>query len=215
MKSLAVKRAIFAIGLLIAFVLAAAAWFLFEITRDPGVSWETPTSVEDAEVRRKIKLYDTSISRAQHGFVRFSPSEINAFLTSISTNAPLSTNSFLALKRVGIDITRTNITFSSLAERRVFNYPVRVIIQRGFHVHQLGTNHWDLPMDWLKVGHIEVPKKHWHRLSQFIRPLDQPLMPHLVWATNIEAMLVTKNDLSQRPELRLYTYKPIPPGDRK
>lgn len=215
MKSLAVKRALFAVGLLAACLVLVAGWFVFEITRDPGVSWEAPTAVEDSEARRKIKLYEKSLAGAQQGFVRFSPSELNAFLTSITTNAQMSADAPLRLKRAAIDITRTNITYSALTERRIFNQPIDIIVQRGFHVVQRGTNHWDLPLDWIKIGHLEVPQKYWRKMTPIVKPIDEALAAHFKWATNIPAMLVTKNDLSQRPELRLYTFKPIPASDLK
>jgi hypothetical protein len=98
-------------------------------------------------------------------------------------------------------------------EYRFLSMPLKFVAQRGYRIEQERTNQWQMRMESFKVGELEVPKRCWDSVGELVQPLDQPLVDQFAWRTNIQAMLVRKNEVSERPELRLYTYKPIPAED--
>lgn len=227
------------IGLLVAAGFVGAGYLGYRLTREPYFDWEDANAIEAREAQRKLRLYDTSYAQGDRGFVRLSQLEINSYLKEListnsaagtsanpppaveETNSPASTaeppdamaKRGLQLTRIGVQLGKTNVTLFSWAERRVFGCPIRFVVQRGFHIQQSGANRWDLPMDSIRVGEVQIPARYWNKLEPAIRTLDEPLEGKFAWATNIQAMLITKNEISQRPELRLYTYKPIPDED--
>jgi|GEM_PF-1671190 len=206
------KRVGVLLGVLVALVVVGALYFAFEISRDVNFDWENPNNIEAAEARRKLKKYETALVKHQDGWVRFSQLEINSYLMSATTNE-LAEGAGYQLRRVGVELTTTNATFYSWGETHFLKLPLSFVLQRTFRIRQGGTNVWDLPIDELKIGDLEIPKRFWPRLKPAIHALDRPLVDYLGWATNVQALLITKNEISQRPELRLYTYSPIPPAD--
>jgi hypothetical protein len=212
MKSQRTKRVLFALGLCAAVAFLGILWLAFLVSRDPGFDWENPNAVEAREAARKLKLFDTSLAAGSIGWVRLSQLEINSYLLSV-TNKPSEDEPKAHLRRVGVGLGNTNITLYSWAETSFLKLPLKFVLQRDFHIVQQGTNFWNMPADSVKIGDLEIPRRFWRRLGPIAHDLDAPLVDRLRWATNIPALLVTKNELSQRPELRLYTYKPIPSSD--
>jgi hypothetical protein len=86
---------------------------------------------------------------------------------------------------------------------------LRFVVQRSFSIQQEGANAWETPMESFKVGEVEVPRKYWDSVNTFLGPMDAPVLDSFGWRTNIPALAIIKNELSQRPELRVYTYKPV------
>jgi hypothetical protein len=207
MTSNRTKRIGILLGTLVGLVVLGVVYVIFMATRDVSFDWENPNAVEALEARRKLKRYETSLAKGQQGWVRFSQLEINSYLMGASTNEPPEGTQY-RLRRVGVELTATNATLYSWGERHVLSVPVHFVLQRTFRVRQTGTNIWEMPMDEIKIGDMEVPKRFWHRLKPAVDGLDEPLREYLRWGTNIQGMAVAKNDVSQLPELRLYTYPP-------
>lgn len=215
MTSTRAKRIVLAFGLLMMVVVVAALVGAYMISRDPGSDFlEHPNVVEANHFRAKLARYENAVTNKQPGFVRFSQLEINSFIRQSVTNLSSDTNApGMHLRRVGVGLNSTNFTLYSWGEYRAFNLPLKFVVQRGFRIQQEGSNQWETPMEWLKIGEIEVPKRWWGSVTPMLDPLDQPVKESFPWTTNIQALLITKNDLSQRPELRMYNYKPIPAED--
>lgn len=214
------KRVILVITMFFAVVLGAGGYLFFMLTRDPGIVWEPPNAVESNEALKNIAFYKKSKAEGVRGWVRISEIELNSYLRSILTN-DLSTIEIpptrfpVKLKQVGVSLSKTNITISSWADAKLAMFTVPFVVQRTVVIHQEGTNQWDFPMQSVRVGEVEIPRRFWRRLGPTVRALDAPVMAGMAWTTNIEAMLVVQNPFSQRSELRLYTYKPIPEVDRR
>jgi hypothetical protein len=130
------------------------------------------------------------------------------------TNMPANTSgSGLQLRRIGVGLTHTNLMLYTWGQCSFLKLPLKFVVQRGFRIEQNGTNDWQMPLESFKVGEVEVPRRYWDSATAFFKPLDQPALDCFPWRTNVPALLVRKNEVSERPELRLYTYKPIPAED--
>jgi len=204
----------FIVGLLFLVVFVAALVGAYMISRDPGFAFEHPNKFETDQFVTKLGKYEAAVSNHHGGFVRFSQAEINSYIQQSMTNRPTDTNAAgLHLRRVGIGLGNTNVMVYTWAQYKALGLPLKFCAQRGFRIEQNGTNEWHMPLESFKVGEVEVPKRFWDSASAFLQPLDEPLLEQFAWRTNIQAILVRKNEISDRPELRLYTYKPIPAED--
>jgi len=214
MASPRTKRIVFIVGLLFGVLFVCALVGAYMLSRDPGFAFETPNKFEAARFMTKFNSYEKALTDGRKGFMRFSQGEINSYIRQSMTNLPTATNTpGMHFRKMGIGLTATNLMVYTWGEYRVFNMPLKFVAQRAYRIDQEGTNQWQMHMESFKVGELEVPKSCWDSLGGFVQPLDQPMMEQFAWRTNIQALLVRKNEISERPELRLYTYKPIPPED--
>ena len=215
------KRIFLLFALLLLVLVVGALVLAFMISRDVPFDWENPNFVEASEARRKLKLYETSVQSSQRGFVRLSQLEINSYLSSLINSTNKSTNAVEGeivegpskLRRVALGLTSTNMILYSWGEARKLGLPLRFVVQRGLRIQQKGTDPWEIKTEFLKIGELEIAPQYWSHFDSYLEALDKPLVDQFKWTTNIQAILVTKNDLSQRQEFRLYTYKPIPAAD--
>jgi hypothetical protein len=208
------KRVSLVIGLLFVALFVGALVGAYMLSRDIHFDLGNPNVVEANNFRKKLRRYETAITNGTHGYVKFSQVEINSFIGRTMTNST-ETGSGMHLRRMAVGLTDTNLMLYSWGEYRVANMPLKFVVQRGFTIRQEGTNQWEAPMDSLKIGEVEVPENWWPRLAAILEPLDQPVKDKFAWTTNIPALMVKKNELSKKPELTLYTYKPIPDEDRR
>ena len=211
------KRVLFLLMLLFAVVIVGIVVFAFMISRDVPYDWDHPNAIEASEARRKLKLYETSLETGARGFVRFSELEINSYLDSALNLTNKSTNAVegevaapLKLRKAAIGLTSSNVVLYSWAEARPLGLPLNFVMQRGLRINQSGTNEWSISTEFMKIGELEIERKHWPRLETYVEALDKPVLEQLKWSTNIQAMIMIKTDVNSRPELRLYTFKPIP-----
>jgi hypothetical protein len=184
------------------------------ISRDPGFAFETPNKVEAENFAIKLDRYEKAVASGHEGYSRFTQGEINSYLKRSFTNLANATNTAgMRLRKFGIGLTATNLIVYQWGESRFLSMPLKFVAQRAYRIEQEGTNQWQMHLESFKVGELEVPKSCWDSVGEFVQPLDQPIREQFGSRTNIPAILVRKNELSERPELRLYTYKPIPPAD--
>ena len=212
------KRVYFAVAAFFGLILAGLGFLGYMLTRDPGLAWEPPNPVEAELALKQIAFYKKSKAEGVRGWVKISEVELNSYLQSVMTNqvadAEIPPTRFpMSLKQVGVSLQKRELTIYSWGEARIASIPIPFVVQRTVSIHQEGTNRWDFPMQAVRVGEVEIPKRLWRKLGPTMRALDAPIIARLAWTTNINAMLVSKNELSQRSELHLYTYAPIPAAD--
>lgn len=205
------KRIGLAVGLLFTALLVGAGVGGYMLSRDVSFDFH-PDVMEANRFRSKLRTYEKARTNDHKGFVRFSQLEINSYISRTLTNVH-ETNGML-LRRLALELGSTNLTLYSWGEYQIL-LPLRFVVQREFRIQQDGTNDWEMPLASLKIGEVEVPENWWPRVTKFLEPLDAPVKERYGWGTNIPAILVRKNELSSKPELRFYTYKPIPPEDRR
>jgi hypothetical protein len=214
MASPRAKRIVFIVGLLFFVLFVVALVGAYMISRDPGFAFETPNKVEAENFAIKLGRYENAIATGHKGYSRFTQGEINSYIKRSVTNLANVTNTpEMHLRKFGIGLTATNLILYSWGEYRFLSMPLKFVAQRAYRIEQEGTNQWQMRLESFKVGELEVPKSCWDSVIGFVQPLDQPITDQFGSRTNIPALLVRKNELSERPELRLYTYKPIPPED--
>jgi hypothetical protein len=213
MISTRVKRAFLALGLFIAVVLVAAFVLAYMLSRDVAFDWENPNALEAKHFNDNLQRFERAVANGQHGYVKFSQLEMNSYIRQALTNTADTNAPGLHLSRVAVGLANTNLNLYSWGEYRVLSVPLKFVVQRTFSIQQEGTNVWEMPLESFKVGEVEVPRDYWNTVASFLEPMDAPVKESFAWRTNIPALLVTKNVLSQRPELRLFTYKPVAPED--
>lgn len=198
-------------GILFAAVLVAAGVGGYMLSRDVAFDFN-PDLNQANDFRRKLRNYEKARTNDHKGFMRFTQAEINSYISRTLTNV-VETNGML-LHRFAVELGPTNLIAYSWGEsRRIL--PLKFVVQREFSIRQEGTNVWELPLTAMKIGEVEIPENWWPKVTEILAPLDAPLRERYPWATNVPAVLVRKNEVSAKPELRLYTYKPIPDEDRR
>jgi hypothetical protein len=60
----------------------------------------------------------------------------------------------------------------------------------------------------MRVGKVEIPEMFWPQIDQFFFKSDRCFHGREDWLSRLPAITLTRNELSQSPELRLYTYLP-------
>jgi hypothetical protein len=211
-------------GLLLVVTVVGALVLAFIVSRDVPFDWENPNYIEAAEARRKLKLFESSMESHQRGFVRLSQLEINSYLMSVLNPTNKTTNSVQAemntdasrqvkLRRAAVLLTSTNMILHSWGDGKMFGVPVKFVVQRGLRFRQEGSEPWTMNTEFLKVGEMEIAPKNWPRLQPYLDALDKPLLDELKLSTNFPAVHIARSEVN-RPEFRIYTYKPIPQDAR-
>jgi hypothetical protein len=207
------KRIYLVFGVLFGALLVCAGVGGYMISRDVAFDLDRPDLNEANNFRKKLRRYEAAKATNQNGWVQFSQSEINSYISRTMTNIANTNSSSLQLHRIAVALGATNLTLYSWGEYRML-MPLKFVVQREFRIQQEGTNNWEMPLVSFKIGEVEIPEEYWPRMTEFLAPLDQPVKERYGWGTNVPAILVRKN-VNSKPELRLYTYKPIPPEDRR
>lgn len=206
------KRIYLVFGVLFAALLVCAIVGAYMISRDVAFDFERPDLNEANSFRKKLRRFEEGRASNRMGWVQFSQSEINSYISRTMTNIANTNGSPLQLHRVAVALGATNLTVYSWGEyHRVL--PLKFVVQREFRIEQEGTNDWKMPLVSFKIGEVEIPENYWQQMTEFLEPLDRPVKEKYGWVTNAPAILALKNERS-KPELRLFTYKPIRPEDR-
>jgi hypothetical protein len=60
----------------------------------------------------------------------------------------------------------------------------------------------------MRLGRVEVPHGLWGSVRAILGKSDECLKGREDWLSRLPAITLARNELSQAPELRLYTYVP-------
>src|SRR4051812_16930134 len=154
MISARARRILLALGLCAAIVVVLVLVGAYMLSRDVPFDWQSPNAVEANRFKGKLARYENAKSNGQHGFVRFSPLEINSYIRQTMTNQADTNAPGVHLTRVGVELVNTNLMLYSWGEYRMFNFPLRFVVQRSFSIQQEGANAWETPMESFKVGEV-------------------------------------------------------------
>ena len=207
------KRVSLVVGLLFVALFVGALVGAYMLSRDIPFDFENPNVLEANNFRKKLRRYETAMTNGTHGWVKFSQLEINSYISRVMTNNVETNAPGMHLRRFAVGLTDTNLMLYSWGEYRVANLPLKFTVLRGFSIRQEGTNQWETPMESLKIGEVEVPENWWPRMAPLLASLDEPVKEKFAWTTNIPTFMVKKNQLSKKPELTVFTYKPVRPED--
>ena len=195
--------------LLTASVIAAAGSFAYLATRSYEVDWVVaPNKVELMEANRKLVLFDQAQTNRQKGFIRLSEVEINSLIENrFKIVSGTNKDSTIELTRTAVLLTGTNITFVAWLQKPIYGYRVPLVWQRGV-VPVKSTNGWSFSVQHMMLGNLEIPKKFWPDVQEFIGPIDSAFDEKKDWLAQIPEVSLTRNEASHNPEVRLYTYLP-------
>jgi hypothetical protein len=200
------KKVSLVLGLLLGVFLATSLYYGFKLTRNIDPQWvQDPNPVEAYEANRKIRLLSNSEARSK-GFVRLSEVEINSYLQEkvrSLTNSPAS----LALVQAAVRLAETNVTFICWTHKNLLGFQVPFVYQRSYKFGETNAIS-DLELESIKVGTVEIPKALWTRAESFFSSTDTRFEDRRRWIAELPAVLLTRNELTHNPEVRLYNFQP-------
>jgi hypothetical protein len=219
-RSEGTKRAYLAALLFVGLLFAGAGYLGYMMTRDPGASWDQPNAVEAELASKQIAFYLKSKAEGNRGWVKITEVGLNSYLHTLVTNPPPDvyippTRFPVELERMGVALHKPDLTVYSWGVAKVVTLDIPFVVQRRFEIEHDDTKGWTMPLASLRIGEVEIPRWLWGKTIPTVNALDAPVMARLGWTTNISEVLVARNELSQRSELHLYTYAPIPQKDRR
>lgn len=193
---------------LVVAVLGAVIYALYALTRPLEYTFsQDPNTVEAHEANRKLKLLNEAQASNRQGFVRLSEVEINSFIDGrYNTGNVAQTNSVQVLKS-GVVLSENDITFITWHRAPVLGIDLPFVWQRSVSPIQ-GTNGWTFLLRSMRVGQLEIPRKHWDKVNQFLGASDALFEDRKAWLRDLPFVSVARNEESKSPEIRLYTYLP-------
>jgi hypothetical protein len=200
------KKVAVVLGITMVLALGAVGAAGYFLTRPLSADFaERPNSVEAQEANRKLKLLNSAQTSGKQGFVRFSEVEINSFLDGKYKGS--ATNTPLQLVKAGVFLGESKITFVTWHNASVFGYNLPLVWQRVVKPIKT-TNSWTFEVASMRVGQVEIPEGHWGRVEKFLGATDSLFEERKGWLKSLPLVTVAKNEQSETPEVRLYTYLP-------
>jgi hypothetical protein len=200
------KKLLVALAVTIVLALVAVGAAGYFLTRPLAVDFaERPNSVEAQEANRKLKLINQAQTSGKQGFVRFSEVEINSFLDGKYKGA--ATNAPLQLVKAGVFLGEGKITFVTWHNATVFGYNLPFVWQRVVKPVKT-TNSWNFEVASMRVGQVEIPEGHWAKIEKILGATDSLFDERKGWLKSLPMVTLAKNEQSESPEVRLYTYLP-------
>ena len=194
--------------LLLLVVGAGGGTFLYLITRDLPTHWQEPNKVELIEADRKLKLLNEALAEKKRGFVRLSEVEINSFLQNrYNSGKGSASGGGPNLDRTVVLLNATNLTLVTWVTKPVLGYGLPLVWQRSVAPIQ-ETNGWRMTMTGMRVGELNIPPQFWSKVEAELSGVDSVFEERKAWLAQIPTLAIMRNEVSQSPELRLYTYVP-------
>lgn len=205
------KRALLGLAFCALAAVAVAGTFCILLTRDVPLEWQQdPNKVELLEAGRKLKLLNEAQANKRKGFVRLSEVEINSFLEDrYQKNAGLNTNApaDIQIHQTAVLLTSTNLTFVTKLTKTIAGIKTPFVWQRTV-VPRKEEKGWAFDVVQMRLGRCEIPPRFWGRVEGILGAGDSIFKEREVWLSQLPAITLTRNELSQAPELRLYTFLP-------
>jgi hypothetical protein len=204
------NKILLSFGLIFLTLAGAACVLVYLLTGDIDVDIaHNPNSLEAQEASRKLKLFNEALTAKRPGFIRLNQTEINGFLQSHygkpdknKGNAPVQ------LVKAGLLLRQSDITFITWHKVSILGMDFPVVWQRVVSP-QRNKEGWRLSLDEMRLGKLSVPGDYWKDVSRFLGPADAAFEERKVWLASVPTAMISLNEISRSPELRLYTYIPV------
>jgi len=191
-------------------VAGAASILVYMLTSDIDVNIaHNPNSIETQEANRKLKVFNEALAGKKPGFIRLNQAEINGFLQSrYAKQDKNKANPPVQLLKAGLLLRQTDLTFITWHKVTILGMDFPVVWQRVVSP-QRTKDGWRLSLDEVRVGKISVPGEYWADVSHFLGSADKAFEERKVWLASVPTVMISQNEISRTPELRLYTYIPV------
>jgi hypothetical protein len=197
-------------ALLTILILVAGGVLAYLLTSQVEIEFaQDPNPVEAHEAARKLDLFNEAQAAKRKGFVRFSEVEINSFLQgglNSKTNSAGKAITPPGIKN-SVVLSPTELTFVTWEKHDLFGFEIPFVWQRTV-VPTKGPDGWSFATREMRVGRVEVPQRLWGAARALLGKSDECLKGREDWLSRLPAITLARNELSQAPELRLYTYVP-------
>jgi hypothetical protein len=202
------KKVLWAAGIFAILAVLAFGGLLLLLTSGIEVQLaQDPNSVEEHEANRKLNLLNDAQANKRRGFVRLSEVEINSFLEGRYNGRSYRTNSPVQLVKSCVQLNPPHLVFTTWHTRPVLGLNLPFVWQRTL-VPVKKSGSWCFSTRQMRVGRVEIPERFWPEVERFLGECDRTFEERTVWLAHLPAISLTRNELSQAPELRLYTYLP-------
>jgi hypothetical protein len=200
----------FMLAMLILTVVGGACFFVYTLLGDIEVNIaQNPNSFETQEANRKLKAFNEAQAANKPGFVRLSEPEINGFLQSRYGKADKSrTNAPIHLIKAGVLLHQNDLTFITWHRVSVFGVDFHVVWQRLVSPQRTAGG-WRLSLDEMRVGKLTIPGNYWDDVNHLLGACDAAFQERKVWLANVPTMMISHNEITRAPEIRLYSYVPV------
>jgi hypothetical protein len=170
---------------------------------------QNANSFDTQEANRKLKAFNEAQAANKPGFVRLSEPEINGFLQSRYGKADKShTNGPVQLVKTGVLLHQNDLTFVTWHKVSVFGVDFHVVWQRLVSPQRTAGG-WRLSLDEMRVGKLTIPGSYWDDVNHLLGACDSAFEERKVWLANIPTMMISHNEITRAPEVRLYSYVPV------
>jgi hypothetical protein len=197
-------------GTVLVAVAGAACVLVYLVTGDIDVNIaHNPNSIEAQEAGRKLKLFNEALTAKKPGFIRLNQAEINGFLQSRYGKPDKSKASAqVQLVKAALLLRQSDLTFITWHKAAVFGMEFSMVWQRVVSP-QRTKDGWRLSLDEMHLGKLTVPGEYWADVSHFLGVADTTFEERKMWLANVPTVMISQNEISRSPELRLYTYIPV------
>ncbi len=204
------NKILLSFGMIFLTLAGAACVLVYLLTSDIDVNIaHNPNSLEAQEASRKLKLFNEALMAKKPGFIRLNQAEINGFLQSRYGKPDKNkTNSQVQLVKAGLLLRQSDLTFITWQKVSLFGMEFPVVWQRVVSP-QRNKEGWRLSLDEMHLGKISVPGDYWADVSRFLGSADAAFEERKVWLGSVPTAMISLNEISRAPELRLYTYIPV------
>lgn len=202
---------LFALAVLLSAGLILGGHYYLQLTADvEAASLDAPNALDARELERKLKMYDEALKSSRHGFIRLSEVEINSYLHEHYTGKrnegqPDQLSDGCWLTKCRADLTGNEVIFFSWVQVRWHHRTLNVCWQRTAALHRV-ADRWEFVLKSMRVGRQQIRPGLWPRVDAFFQTADQGFQEKFAWLLTQPALEIKTSQLSQQPELRLYTF---------
>ena len=200
-----------ALGLCVVMVLAVVCVTYYVIVGEVEISFaQKPNPSDSHEAGRKLKILEDAQAGNRNGFIRLSEVEINSLLQPRGGKPAQKdrTEKQVELVQSAVLLHEERITFISWQRVSLLGMQLPVVWQRDLAVER-NTNGWRLALQGMRIGKAVIPDRLWTDVTRFLGVTDNTFNDRKAWLATIPTLMLARNEVSQKPELRVYTYVPV------
>lgn len=206
------KRTLVALLLLGGVLVIVLGYWYTKLTADIAPSGiQKPDSLDAKEADRKLGIFEQAMQAARPGFIRLSEVEINSYVAAHyftdpqGKPAPAATASGTQLLRCLADLTKRDLVWHSWVVKDFHGVRLPMVWTRSFRL-LCGRGQWVFDTTSMSLGDVDIPRRYWPQIERWLGDADQVFTTKSNWVRVLPALELHPHEITQTPELRLYTY---------